>query len=71
MDFVNFQMSENNDIAGSDDVISLNYESQETFKYLFCFSCCLINELSFSSEHSFRIKQSANRFDKNVPVKGY
>jgi hypothetical protein len=35
MDFVNFQMSENNDLAGSDDIITLNYESQETFKYLF------------------------------------
>jgi hypothetical protein len=35
MDFVNFQMSENNDVAGSEDIISLNYESQETFKYFF------------------------------------
>jgi hypothetical protein len=37
MDFVIFQMSQYNDIAGSDDIISLNYESQETFKYTFSF----------------------------------
>jgi hypothetical protein len=37
-------MSEYNDIAGSDDIMSVNYESQETFKYFFSFFCycCLI-----------------------------
>jgi len=33
-------MSDYNDIAGSDDIITLNYESQETFKYMISF--CLI-----------------------------
>ncbi|CAF1042036.1 unnamed protein product [Adineta steineri] len=45
-------MSEYNDIAGSEDIISLNFETQDTF-----------------NEHSYRNKQSANRIDKNIPIK--
>ena len=55
-------MFECSDIAGSDDVLSLNNESQDTLKYRSGVSLLLVNvdRCRSSSEHASRMKKNAS-----------
>jgi hypothetical protein len=52
-------MSESTDIAGSEDIILVNTDTQDTFKYYSCSIVFVVYSCHCSSEHSYRPKSVA------------